>query len=118
VVHLCQRYAVGEEWFFSKRRVPPDVYDCDVPLFREPPDDLAVRYNYKQLPGGKRQPQTPQEVARESFMLCYLHSIVNQAATFYKQHACQGKSMNLEKTRSLAELLLHDDQDETKKAVR
>ena len=106
VVHLCQRYMMGDEWFFSKRKVPADIYDCDVPLFSEPPDDLAVKYDFKQAPGGgKRQELSPKEAVREAFMLCYLHSVVNEAAAFYKQHACEDeREINLEKTRSLVQL--------------
>ena len=118
VVHLCQRYMVGADWFFSKRKVPADVYDCEVPLLAEPPDDLAVKFHYKQPPGGgggnKRKELTETEAVRESFMLCYLHAIVNEAAAFYKSHACEGKEVNLEKTRSLVGLFHQGDHKKTR----
>ena len=53
VVHLCQRYSVGEEWFFGKRRIPPEIYDCATPLFEEPPSDLALLYDFKKPPNAK-----------------------------------------------------------------
>jgi hypothetical protein len=105
VVHLCQRYSVGVEWFFSKRKIPSDIYDCAAPLFAEPPDNLAVATNYRWPPGGKKTEMSAQEAVRESFILCFLYSLVNQAATFYKQNACPAQGLNLEKTRNLVEYI-------------
>ena len=101
VLHLCQRYGVGDEWFFSKRRIPSDIYDCDAPLFAEPPADLATMYDYREMPHGERKSMTEKESNRYSFMLCYLYGLINDAATFYKQGACPAGKANLQKTRNL-----------------
>jgi hypothetical protein len=101
VVHLCQRYSAGKDWFFSKRRMPSDIYECETPLFAEPPSDLATLYDYKWPPNGKKTPQTPLESHRNTYMLCYIYSLVNEAATFYKTNSCSPDKINREKTRSL-----------------
>jgi peptidyl serine alpha-galactosyltransferase len=110
VVHLCQRYVVGKEWFFAKRKLPSDVYDCDVPLFKEPPDDLATIYDYQWPPNGQKKNLTPKEIVRESFMICYLYSIVNEAATFYKKSSCSAETINVTKSRDLVQLF-HEDRN-------
>jgi peptidyl serine alpha-galactosyltransferase len=104
VVHLCQRYFIGKDWFFGKRRIPGDIYDCGVRLFKEPPHDLATKYDFQWAPSGKKQPISPKVAVRESFMVCYLFSIVNEAATFYKKNACPADHMNLDKTRDMIEV--------------
>lgn len=85
VVHLCQRYSLGEDWFFGKRAVPSDIYECTAPLFDEPPDNVAVSFDYKYPPNGKKEKLSPKEVTRNAFMICYLSRLVNEAATFYKK---------------------------------
>ena len=105
VVHSCQRYGVGNDWFFSKRRIPSDIYDCSAPLFAEPPSDLATLYDYREMPHGDRKPMSPKESNRYSFMICYLYSLLNEAATFYKQGACTEDSINLQKTRNLVQYM-------------
>lgn len=105
VVHLCQRYGVGKEWFFSKRRIPSDIYDCDAPLFAEPPADLATLYDFREMPHGEHKPMTETESNRFSFLLCYLYGLLNDAATFYKEGACPAGSANLLKTRNLVQYM-------------
>ena len=105
VVHLCQRYGVGKNWFFSKRRIPSDIYDCDAPLFAEPPSDLATLYDFIEMPHGEHKPMTETESNRFSFMLCYLYALLNEAATFYKQGACPEGTANLKKTRNLVQYM-------------
>jgi hypothetical protein len=105
VVHMCQRYCVGEEWFFGKRRIPHDIYDCESPLFLEPPSDLPLLYDYKKPPNAKeRKPLTPKKANQEAFMVCYLTSLLNEAATFYKTNACTTETANMEKSRKVADL--------------
>lgn len=106
VVHLCQRYAAGQDWFFGKRAMPSDVYDCETPLFAEPPADLATAFDYKWPPKGHKQNMSPKEAVRESFLLCYLYRLMNDAATFYKQNSCEPSTINLKKERSLAKYML------------
>ena len=108
VLHLCQRYVVGEDWFFTKRRVPSDIYDCETPLFAEPPDDLTIRYDYKHAPGGQRFDLTVTEVKRHSFALCFVYALLNEAASFYKQNSCPPDRINLAKTRNLVQYMANE----------
>ncbi|KAL7579908.1 hypothetical protein ACA910_004913 [Epithemia clementina (nom. ined.)] len=106
VVHMCQRYGLGSDWFFSKRAIPADsLYDCDTPLYAEPPDDVAA-LDFKILPPNfERKDVKEQDAKRMAFMLCYLYRLMNEAASFYKSNACSSSSSssspNLQKTRSL-----------------
>ena len=106
VVHLCQRYAVGKDWFFGKRRIPHDVFECPSPLFEEPPDDLATAYDYKWPPNAKEKTAlTPVMAQREAFMVCHLTATINEAAEYYKRSACgKGKSANLKRSKKVADL--------------
>jgi hypothetical protein len=110
VVHLCQRYGVGKDWFFSKRRIPSDIYDCDAPLFDEPPSNLATLYDYREMPHGEHKAMSAKDSNRYSFMLCYLYSLLNEAATFYKQAACPAGTANLQKTRNLVHYMMDHHQ--------
>lgn len=105
VIHLCQRYAVGEDWFFGKRKIPHDIYACETPLFLEPPPDIALKYNFKKPPNAKEiTPLTPRIINQETFMVCFLTALLNEAAAFYKSHACPAGKANLQKSRKVAEL--------------
>lgn len=105
VVHLCQRYAVGDEWFFGKHRVPHDIYSCEHPLLIEPPSNLALLYDYKKPPNQKLPKALSKiKVARETFMVCFLTSLLNEAASFYKQSACPEGTANLGKTIKMTDL--------------
>jgi len=105
VVHLCQRYAVGDEWFFGKHRVPHDVYDCEKPLFVEPPSNVALLYDFKKPPNQKeRKAISKTMAARETFMVCFLTSLLNEAAAFYKKEACPAGTANLAKTLKMTDL--------------
>lgn len=101
VIHFCQRYALGKDWFFGKRRVPKDIFTCESPLLAEPPSNLATLFDWKQPPGQKNRKQINEKHAkREAFILCTLIGLTNEAATFYKlaNDFCPAKSANLEKT--------------------
>jgi len=111
LVHLCQRYAMGDEWFFGKRAIPGDVYECATPLWAEPPDDLATKYDWKQPPRGTRKDISQDQAVRETFMICFLYTVVNEAAAFYKRNTCDPAAANLEKTRMLAREMLDPDFD-------
>jgi hypothetical protein len=105
VAHLCQRYSVGEEWFFGKHKIPHDIYECETPLFIEPPSDLATLYDFKKPPNAKeRTPLTPKVIKHETFMVCYLTSLLNDAAMFYKSNTCSSGTANLKKSRTVADL--------------
>jgi hypothetical protein len=108
VVHLCQRYSIGKDWFFSKRRMPSDIYECATPLFAEPPANLATLYDYKWPPNGQKTPLSPVELHRNAYMLCYVYALVNEAATFYKGNSCEPKQINREKIRNLVDFFKKD----------
>ena len=99
VVHYCQRYMLGK-WFIGKYRLRKDfISSCDAPLLKEPPTDIAVKYDYQIAPDGSRTnfrtgSQGPQ---RNAYMICALIPRLNQAAIFYKEHHCEGKG-NFNKT--------------------
>mmetsp|Transcript_16735 Transcript_16735/g.39481 ORF Transcript_16735/g.39481 Transcript_16735/m.39481 type:complete len:544 (-) Transcript_16735:137-1768(-) len=106
VVHMCQRYGLGSDWFFTKHKIPADnVYDCEQPLFAEPPDPVATLFDFKQLPPAfERKPVDPKAAKRMAFMLCYIYRLLNEAATFYKKSSC-GSAANYAKTRSLVGIM-------------
>jgi hypothetical protein len=105
VLHMCQRYSVGEEWFFGKHKIPTDIYDCETPLFIEPPSNLATLYDFKKPPNAKeRTPLKPEIVNQQAFMVCFLTSLLNEAATFYKKCACSAETANFKKSRTVADL--------------
>jgi len=105
VVHLCQRYSLGKDWFFGKRRIPHDVFDCPNPLFEEPPDNVGTSYDYKWPPNAKEKTNlTPEMAQREAFMLCHLTTALNEAAEYYKRSACASGQSNLKKSKKVADL--------------
>jgi hypothetical protein len=107
LVHLCQRYSVGDDWFFGKHKIPHDIYECESPLFEEPPSDVATAYTYKKPPNAKERTQlSPKVINQESFMVCFLTTLLNDAATFYKSNACHEGTANLEKSHKVADLFV------------
>lgn len=107
VVHLCQRYSVGDDWFFGKRKIPHDIYACETPLFIEPPSDIAIKYDYKKPPNAKEAiPLTPRVVNQQTFMVCFLTSLLNEASSFYKANACSPGTANLDRSRKVADLFI------------
>jgi len=109
VVHLCQRYSVGKEWFFGKRKIPHDVFECENPLFEDPPDNIATAFDYKWPPKGKKTELKPVMVQREAFMICHLTTAMNEAAEYYKRSACGGGNANLKKSMKVADLFKGKD---------
>jgi hypothetical protein len=107
VVHYCQRHAVGSDWFFSKRRIPLDVFECDSPLWEVPPASLAVTFDYHQFPGGTRKELSHKHASYSTFVLCYVYSILNEAGEFFKRNGCPTSTTatHREKTRNLAKML-------------
>ena len=105
LIHLCQRYALGDEWFFGKRKVPHDIFACEKPLLKEPPSNVALLFDFKRPPNQKEEKAiSKKQAAREAFMICYLTTMMNEASAFYKQNACPAGTANLDKTLKLAEL--------------
>jgi len=112
VIHACQRYSVGKEWFFGKRRIPKDIYDCDTPLFEEPPSDLALLYDFKWPPNAKEKTNLkPKIINQETFMVCSLTRLLNDASDFFKSTKCPDGG-NKSRSRKVADLFR---EGETKK---
>lgn len=103
VIHYCQRYTIGE-WFFSKRRMVKDFFECDSPLLEEPPLDVVEKSDYKHPPGGSRTDLDPMNAKREGFVVCGMIGALNDAGVFFKEHHCGGGTGNFEKTLNLNQL--------------
>eukprot|EP00586_Coscinodiscus_wailesii_P002275 CAMPEP_0172492028 /NCGR_PEP_ID=MMETSP1066-20121228/23000_1 /TAXON_ID=671091 /ORGANISM="Coscinodiscus wailesii, Strain CCMP2513" /LENGTH=381 /DNA_ID=CAMNT_0013261397 /DNA_START=423 /DNA_END=1568 /DNA_ORIENTATION=- len=98
-LHYCQDYAVGD-WFFSKSSFPTNFFTCETPLLAVPPMDIALKFDYTKFlfPNqnyGKKEASTSRDIARYTFTLCSLISILNELGTFFKDNHCNG----IEKTR-------------------
>lgn len=93
VLHYCQRYMVGK-YMFGKRRMPTDIFSCDSPLLKVPPWDIALTYDYFIPPPlGNKIPQEHKplqnaKVKRDSFMICALTNILNEASLFFQKTNC------------------------------
>mmetsp|Transcript_3551 Transcript_3551/g.9794 ORF Transcript_3551/g.9794 Transcript_3551/m.9794 type:complete len:634 (+) Transcript_3551:92-1993(+) len=91
VFHFCQRYTWGP-YFFGKNRFPHDFLTCDSPLLAEPPFDLLTRYKAAYWPPtGPRKTEIPRDAQRHAFGACTMIHALNEAATYYKQHHCNGQ---------------------------
>jgi hypothetical protein len=107
VLHMCQRYSVGLDWFFGKHKIPNDIYDCSTPLFLEPPSNLALLYDYKWPPNAKaKTPLSPKLIKHNAFMVCGLTRALNDAAIFHKTATCPPGTANLERSRTVADLFV------------
>ena len=99
VFHYCQRFGLGE-FFFNKHIFNNNFFSCEEPLMQEPPNNTALIYNYSHYGDGTNRSWADADfkyVKRNAFMLCSMTSGLNDAATFYKQHAC-GDNANYDKT--------------------
>ena len=111
VLHYCQRLALGK-YIMSKHRYPEDFVgqpaSCGKPLLAEPPDDVAVKYDYfVDIASGKRHDIrdakngkfTQQEkVNQAAFLLCEEIQAFNRGATYFKEHHCPAEEVNMEKS--------------------
>ncbi|GKY94816.1 hypothetical protein MPSEU_000446800 [Mayamaea pseudoterrestris] len=95
VLHFCQRYGLGP-WMFAKFALPTNFLSCHYPLLLLPNETeirtMHLDYNYGYFPPGKMEPiKRPSVVAkRHAFMICQLTRKLNEAATYWKQHHCNG----------------------------
>jgi hypothetical protein len=101
VIHFCQRYALGT-WFFSKRKMTTNFFECDSPLMEEPPDNLVEKTDFAIPFGGNRKELSPVMAKREGFTVCAIIAALNEASLFYKKHHCDNG--NTEKTLNLNEM--------------
>lgn len=115
VVHMCQRYSVGKEWFFGKRRIPHNIYECETPLFEEPPSNLGVLYDFKWPPNAKdKTPLSPKIINQQTFMVCALTRLLNDASQFYKSATCPEGSANVQQSRKVADLFWEGNKKQKK----
>jgi hypothetical protein len=62
-------------------------------------------YDFRKPPNQKeRQELSKKVIAREAFVVCFLTSLLNEAAAFYKKGACPAGTANLEKTLKMTDL--------------
>jgi hypothetical protein len=86
VIHFCQRYFLVGNWFFSKYNAPTNIFECDSPLFEEPPDNLkATEIDWAVTSTKQRHELDPQEAKRYAFMICALTAAVNDTSIFFKK---------------------------------
>jgi len=89
VIHYCQRYAIGE-WFFGKRKMVKNFFECESPLMEFPPMDIIETKDYKKIFNDVKKDLKKHVARREGFMVCGILSALNDAGRFFKEHSCQG----------------------------
>jgi len=94
LIHFCQRYTVGN-WFFSKRKMEKNFFECDSPLMEEPPSNIVLESDFKLPPGGARSDLNTMMSQREGFVVCALIGGLNDASRFFKVHHCDGGNLDL-----------------------
>ena len=90
VLHLCQRYMVGE-WFFYKRKMPTNYFTCESSILQTPPSNLATLYDYRIAPGSSRDIHIPMEknsLKKSVFMICAATKALQDAAIYFKTEYC------------------------------
>lgn len=100
VFHYCQRYALGR-WFIGKYKIPRNLFECDAPLLREPPMDVAVKYDWFMYPNEKtikNYAKRPFRVLQNGWALCRLISSLNEVVTNYKSKHCDPSISNFTKS--------------------
>jgi len=99
VIHYCQRYMIGD-WFFSKRKMLKNFFECRSPLMKVPPGEIIKEVDYKKPPGGGKKLIGETERKREGFVVCGIISALNDASKYFKKNHCSPG--NLEETLDLA----------------
>mmetsp|Transcript_25362 Transcript_25362/g.31990 ORF Transcript_25362/g.31990 Transcript_25362/m.31990 type:complete len:351 (+) Transcript_25362:2-1054(+) len=89
VIHYCQRYAIGD-WFFGKRKMVKNFFECESPLMEFPPMDIIETKDYKKIFNDVKKDLKKHVARREGFMVCGILSALNDAGRFFKEHSCQG----------------------------
>ena len=91
VIHYCYwQYAV-EKYFFSKRKVPHELFSCHAPLLIEPADDVGSgNYQYVITEGKNPQKQiiSSEMEKRNGFILCAVTKAINEAMLYFKDRHC------------------------------
>jgi len=100
VFHYCQRYALGR-WFMGKYKIPKNTFQCDAPMFREPPPDVAIKYDWFIYPNQKdiqNFAHRPFKVLQNTWSMCRLITSLNEVLTNYKTKHCDAKVANFNKS--------------------
>jgi hypothetical protein len=96
VLHYCHRYALGR-WFFSKHKVREDFFECEAPLLREPPLNVAEIYDWNAFPSGVEgekfvKGKNEHSIVLHGWMLCKMIYSLNEVSTSLKEKHCGGKA--------------------------
>jgi peptidyl serine alpha-galactosyltransferase len=100
ILHYCQRYTLGK-WVIGKHRIPLDFLSCEAPLLAEPPVDIGEKFNFMFEPDQKKEERhklPEQTIKNHAFMLCHLIPYLNEAAIYWKDNHCSGKTPNKQKS--------------------
>lgn len=100
ILHYCQRYLLGK-YVIGKHRIPSTFLSCEEKLLRVPPPDLGEKFNFAIEPDlkvDKKMVVAPPTVRHHAFMLCHLIPYLNEAAIYFKDHHCEGKTINKEES--------------------
>ena len=100
LIHLCQRYFIGD-WFFGKKKMAKNFFECEKPLMEEPPADVVLEIDYIRKPGHDKEEVDIKRRQREGFVVCGAIGALNEASLFYKKNHC-GEDANYEYTLNLA----------------
>mmetsp|Transcript_29883 Transcript_29883/g.59750 ORF Transcript_29883/g.59750 Transcript_29883/m.59750 type:complete len:567 (+) Transcript_29883:152-1852(+) len=104
VIHFCQHYQV-DKFFFSKRKMPHDIFTCDFPLLVEPPMDIGsgkyLSFIAPNRPATERKSISPEKEKMEAFVVCALTKAVNDASIHFKTRHCSEGGWNDKKTYNL-----------------
>eukprot|EP00977_Amphora_coffeiformis_P013241 scaffold3410_cov158-Amphora_coffeaeformis.AAC.15 len=101
VLHFCQRYGWGP-FFFGKRKLPHTFLTCESPLLKEPPATILTDYHEAQFPENVKQ-FDKRSAKENAFIVCFMIELLNEAATYFKQHHCNANA-NMEHSMVLSAL--------------
>jgi len=74
-LHIAQRYDSHTPFMFHKGHVPPNLLRCDLPLIKEPPEDLVDSVSAF-------------EQKDKNYMLCNAYQLINPAVLAWRKKFC------------------------------
>lgn len=78
----------------SKYKVRKDLMSCQAPLFKVPPEDVAMKYTKSIYPNKEAIKLDKKERKMSAFMVCSMISALNEAAVYYKDNHCDKATAN------------------------
>ena len=78
----------------SKYKVRKDLMSCEAPLFKVPPEDVALKYTKSTYPNKEVNKLDPRQRKASAFMVCSMIHALNEAAAYYKDHHCDKATAN------------------------